>query len=128
MKVISKEDWNISNYNLVEYKIHFKHDRPIKSSVQYINSRLANWLKSKLQKIEEIEVIWKLYNPYISSITIVEVLKSDGKWKIKFYSNTTELNKVTIKDAGSLPNFCMIFDKLEGTVIYTIINMVAEYW
>ena len=33
LEVILKEDWDISNCNLVEYEIHFKHDRPIKSLV-----------------------------------------------------------------------------------------------
>jgi len=32
-EVISKGDWDISNCNLVEHKIHLEHDRPIKSSV-----------------------------------------------------------------------------------------------
>ena len=56
-EVISKGDWNIGNCNLIEYKIHLKHDRPIKSLVQYINLRLADWLKSELQKMKEIGVI-----------------------------------------------------------------------
>ena len=78
--------------------------------------------------MKEIGVIWKSCSPYALPITIVEVLKSDDKWKIQLYSNTTELNKVTIKDAELLPNFRMIFDKLEEAVIYTIIDMVAGYW
>ena len=32
-EVISEGDWNIGNYNLVEYEIHLEHDRPIKSPV-----------------------------------------------------------------------------------------------
>src|SRR6266540_5992481 len=32
-KVLSKGDWDISNYNLVEHEIHLKHDRSIKSPV-----------------------------------------------------------------------------------------------
>ncbi len=112
----------------MEYKIHFEYDRPIKSPVWYINLRLADWLKGKLQKIEEIEIIQKSYSLYASPITIVEVLRSDGKWKIRLYSNTTELNKAITKDARSLSNFHMIFDKLGGAVIYTIMDMVAGYW
>ena len=41
-EVISKGDWDISNCNLVEHKIHFEHVRLIKSPVRYINSRLAD--------------------------------------------------------------------------------------
>ncbi len=78
--------------------------------------------------MEEIGVIWKSCNPYTSPITIVKVLRSDSKWKIRFCNNTTELNKATIKDARLLPNFRMIFDKLGGAVIYTIMDMVAGYW
>ena len=33
LKVISKGNWNIGNYNLVEYEIHLEHDRLIKSPV-----------------------------------------------------------------------------------------------
>ncbi len=76
LKVISKGDWNIGNCNLVEHKIHLEHDKPIKSPVQYINPRLADWLKGKLQKMEEIGVIRKSCSPYASPITIVEVLRS----------------------------------------------------
>ncbi len=77
--------------------------------------------------MEEIGIIQKSYSPYALPIMIVEVLKSDGKWKIRLCSNITKLNKVTIKDAGLLFNFRMIFDKLEGAVVYTIIDMIAEY-
>jgi len=56
------------------------------------------------------------------------VLRSDGKWKIRLYSDITELNKATIKDARLLPNFRMIFDKLGEAVIYIIMDMVAGYW
>ncbi len=126
-EVISKRDWDIGNCNLVEHEIHLEHDWPIKSPVWYINPRLADWLKGELQKMEEIGVIQKFYSPYASPITIVKVLRSDDKWKIRLCSDTTELNKVTIKDAGLLPNFRMIFDKLGEAIIYTIIDMIAEY-
>src|SRR6266542_5286860 len=78
--------------------------------------------------MEEIGVIQKSCNFYALPIIIVKVLRLDSKWKIRFCSDTTELNKATIKDAGLLPNFCMIFDKLGGAVVYTIMNMVVRYW
>ncbi len=56
-EVISKGDWDIGNCNLVEHEIHLEHDRLIKSPVRYINSRLADWLKGELQKMEEIGII-----------------------------------------------------------------------
>ncbi len=78
--------------------------------------------------MEKIGVIQKSCSPYASPIMIVEVLWSDSKWKIRLCSDTTDLNKATIKDTGLLPNFRMIFDKLEGAVVYTIMDMVAGYW
>ena len=74
-----KGNWNIGNCNLIKYEIHLKHNRSIKSPIQYINLRLADWLKGELQKIKEIGVIQKSYSPYASPITIVKVLRSDGK-------------------------------------------------
>src|SRR6266540_2618302 len=119
LEVISKGDWDIGNCNLVEHEIHLKHDRPIKSPVRYINPRLADWLKGELQKMKEIRVIRKSCSPYASPITIVEVLRSDGKWKIRLCSDTTNLNKITIKDIRFLLNFKMIFNKLREIVVYT---------
>ena len=59
--------------------------------------------------MEKIKIIWKLYNLYILLIIIIEVLievlKSDRKWKIRLYNNITDLNKITIKNAGFLFNF-----------------------
>ncbi len=81
-EVISKGNWNIGNCNLVEHEIYLKHDRPIKSSVWYINSRLADWLKRELQKMEEIGVIQKSCSPYVSPITIVEVLRLDANRRL----------------------------------------------
>jgi len=77
--------------------------------------------------MKEIGVIQKSCSPYASPITIVEVLRSDSKWKIRLCSDTTEFNKVTIKDARPLSNFKMIFDKLGEAVVYTIMDMVAGY-
>ncbi len=78
--------------------------------------------------MEEIGVIQKSCSPYALPIIIVKVLRSDGKWNIRLCNDTTELNKATIKDAGLLLNFHMIFDKLGGAVVYTIMDMVAGYW
>ena len=78
--------------------------------------------------MEEIGVIQKSYSPYALPITIVKILRSDSKWKIRLCSDTTNLNKMTIKNARPLPNFHMIFDKLGGVVVYTIIDMVVGYW
>jgi len=50
--------------------------------------------------MEIIGVIQKLCSFYALSITIVEVEKPDRTTKIRLYSDVTDLNKVTIKDAG----------------------------
>ncbi len=41
-KVISKEEWDIGYTDLVEHEIHLEHNHPIKRSVRYVNSRLAD--------------------------------------------------------------------------------------
>jgi len=70
----------------------------------------------------------KSCSPYVLPIIIVEVLSSVSKWKIRLCSNTTNLNKVTIKDAEPLPNFRMIFNKLGRVIIYTIMDIIIRYW
>ncbi len=100
--MILKGEWGIGYTDLVKYEIHLEHDHPIKKPVRYINLRLADWFKKELKRIETMEVIWKSYNPYTSFIIIVEVKKSDRTIKIYLCSDVTDLNKVTIKDAGPI--------------------------
>jgi len=50
--------------------------------------------------MKTMRVIWKSYNLYTSSITIIKVEKPDETTKIYLYSNVTDLNEATIKDAG----------------------------
>ena len=89
--------------NLVEYEIYLEHDWLIKRPVRYVNPRLADWLKKKLERMETMRVIWKFYSPYTSPIIIVEVEKPDGTTKIHLCSDVTDLNEVTIKDARLIP-------------------------
>ncbi len=78
--------------------------------------------------MKEIGVIQKSCSLYASSITIVKVLRLDGKWKIRLYSDITDLNKITIKDARPLSNFRIIFNKLGGAIVYMIMDIITGYW
>ncbi len=77
--------------------------------------------------MKKIGIIWKSCSLYALFIMIVEVLRSDKKWKIRLYSDTTNFNKVMIKNAKPLFNFHMIFDKLKEAIVYTIMNMIVGY-
>ena len=112
-KVISKGEWDISYTDLVEHEIYLKYDHLIKRPVRYINSRLADWLKKELKRIETMGVIQKLCSPYTLPITIVEVEKSDRTTKIHLYNDITNLNETTIKDAGLILYQQTVFDYME---------------
>ncbi len=62
--------------------------------------------------MEVIRVIRKSCSPYASPITIVEVEKPDRTIKIHLCSDVTDLNKVTIKDAGLIPYQQTVFDQM----------------
>ncbi len=77
--------------------------------------------------MKEIRIIQKLCSLYTSLIIIVKVFKLNNKWKIRLYNNNIDFNKIIIRDVKLLPNFQMIFDKMNKAVVYIIINIVIRY-
>ncbi len=61
-----------------------------------------------------MRIIRKSCNSYASPITIIEVEKLDETTKIRLYSNVTDLNEATIKDAGPIPHQQTVFDRMRG--------------
>jgi len=64
--------------------------------------------------MESMRVIRKSCNLYASPITIIKVEKLDKMTKIRLCSNVTDLNEVTIKDAGLISYQQPVFDHMKG--------------
>ncbi len=87
-----------------------------------------DWLKRELKKMETMRIIRKSCNSYASPITIIEVEKLDETTKIRLYSNVTDLNEATIKDAGPIPHQQTVFDRMRGDKWFSNFDLVTGYW
>ena len=72
----------------------------------------------------EIGAIWKLPIPWASAVVIV--WKKDGS--LRFCIDLRKLNARTIKDAYNLPHIEETVDCLNGTQIFTSLDLKSGYW
>ena len=78
--------------------------------------------------MESMGVIRKSCSPYALLITIVKVEKPNRTTKIRLYSDVTDLNKATIKDAGPIPHQQIVFDRMGDAKQFSNFDLVAGYW
>ena len=72
----------------------------------------------------DIGAIWKLYNPWASTVVLVQ--KKDGS--LRFCIDLKKLNNKTIKDAYSLPHVDETLDSLQGSQWFSSLNLKSGYW
>ena len=70
-------------------------------------------IEERVGKDRDYGVIWKSCSPYVLSITIVEVERPNRITKIHLYSDVTDLNKITIKDAKPIPYQQTVFNRMK---------------
>ena len=63
-------------------------------------------------------------SPWASSVVLVR--KKDGS--LRFCIDLRKLNALTVKDASSLPQIEDYLDSLNGSCIFTSIDLKAGYW
>ena len=72
----------------------------------------------------EIGAIWKSNSPWASAVVLVR--KKDGS--LRFCIDLRKLNARTVKDVYSLPRIEDFLDSLNGSCIFTSIDLKAGYW
>ena len=72
----------------------------------------------------EIGAIWKSNSPWASAVVLVR--KKDGS--LRFFIDLRKLNAQTVKNAYSLPRIEDSLDSLNGSCIFTSIDLKAGYW
>ena len=72
----------------------------------------------------KIGAIWKSNSPWASAVVLVR--KKDGS--LRFCIDLRKLNTQTIKDAYGLPRIEETLDYLEGSIIFTSLDLKSGYW
>ena len=81
-------------------------------------------MKKHLKEMVEIGAIRKSLSPWASAVVLVR--KKTGE--LRFCIDLCKLNARTTKDAQTLPRIEDSLDSLNGTIIFTSLDLKSSYW
>ena len=97
---------------------------PFKEQYRGIPPHQYEEVRKHLNEMLEIGAIQKSNSPWASAVVLVR--KKDGS--LRFCIDLRKLNATTVKDAYSLPQIEDSLDSLNGSCIFTSIDLKADYW
>ena len=97
---------------------------PIKQRPRRLPLSKRHLVEEQIKEMEEAGVIRPSSSPWASPIVLVP--KKDGT--TRFCIDFRAMNSVTITDAYALPSIQEIFDSMDGSVIYSTLDLTSGYW
>ena len=110
--------------DLVKHVIKLDSYVHFREQYQWIPPHQYEEVRKHLNEMLEIGAIWKSNSPWASAVVLVR--KKDGS--SRFCIDLRKLNARTVKDASSLPRIEDSLDSLNGSCIFTSIDLKAGYW
>ena len=110
--------------DLVKHNIKVTNPVPFKERYCRIPPHQFEDVRKHLQEMEKIGAIRQSNSPWASPVILV--WKKDGS--LRFCIDLQKLNKRTIKDAYSLPRIEESLDCLNGSKIFTLLDLKSGYW
>ena len=96
---------------------------PISKSLYRMSPAELKELKRQIKELEEKQFIRPSMSPWGAPVLFVK--KKDGSWRLCV--DYRELNKVTIKNRYPLPRIDDLFDQLQGSRVFSKIDLQSGY-
>ena len=122
--IFAVEDLELGKTDLVKHVIHLKDYTPFKEHYRRIPPHQYNEVRKHLAEMLKLGAIHKSSSPWASAVVLV--WKKDGS--LRFCIDLRKLNEQTVKDAYALPRIEDSLDSLNGSCIFTSIDLKAGYW
>jgi hypothetical protein len=120
---VDKSD--LGRTNLVQHKIETGDAEPVKPAYRprmpYSQMKIS---KAEIDRMCEIGIARPSKSPWTSPMVMVR--KKDGSWRLCV--DFRRLNKVTKKDAYSLPRIDEIFDMIGTARVFSTLDAQSGYW
>ena len=110
--------------SLVQHEIKLNDKTPFKERYRRIPPHQYKEVRKYLQEMLQIGAIQRSTSPWVSPVVLVH--KKDGS--LWFCIDSRKLNNQTVKDAQSLPRIEDSHDCLDGTTIFTSLDLQSGYW
>ena len=110
--------------SVVKHSIKLTDEISFEEQYQHILPHQYEEVRKHLEKMFKIRDVQKSHNPWAS--TVVVVRKKDGG--LNFCMNLHKLNSCTVKDAYNLPHIDKMLDCLNGSRLFTSLDLKSGYW
>ena len=122
--IFAIEDLELGRTDLVKHEIKLTNYVPFKERYRRIPPHQYEEVRKHLDEMLQIGAIRRSNSPWASAIVLVR--KKDGA--LRFCIDLRKLNERTVKDAYSLPRIEDSLDSLNGSCIFTSIDLKSGYW
>ena len=123
-QLFALDDLDLEHTSIVKHKIEIDNYRPFKDRYRRILPHQYEEVRKHLNEMLKIGAIRKSNSPWVSAVVLVR--KKDGS--LRFCIDLQKLNSRTIKDAYGLPRIEETLDCLEGSIIFTSLDLKSGYW
>ena len=122
--IFAIEDLELGRTDLVKHEIKLTNYVPFKERYRRIPPHQYEEVCKHLDEMLRMGAIRKSNSPWASAVVLVH--KKDGA--LRFCIDLRKLNEQTVKDAYSLPRIEDSLDVLNGSCIFTSIDLKSGYW
>ena len=122
--IFAVDDLELGKTDLVKHVIKLDNYVPFKEQYQWIPPHQYEEVRKHFNEMLEIGAIRKSNSPWASVVVLVR--KKDGS--LRFCIDLRKLNARTVKDAYSLARIEDSLDSLNGSCIFTSIDLKTGYW
>ena len=121
--VFSKHDGDIGDCDMIKHRIDLVDDTPFKQRHRRIPPSMIDEVQRHVEELLSSGIIRKSKSPWASNVVLVR--KKNGK--LRLCVDYRMLNKKTVKDSYALPRTEEIFDILNGSTLFSTIDMKSGY-
>ena len=122
--IFAVEDLELGCTDLVKHEIKLTNYVPFKERYRRIPPHQYEEVRKHLDEMLRMGAIRRSNSPWASAVVLVH--KKDGA--LRFCIDLRKLNERTVKDAYSLPHIEDSLDILNGSCIFTSIDLKSGYW
>ena len=122
--IFAVEDLELGHTDLVKHEIKLTNYVPFKEQYRRIPPHQYEEVRKHLDEMLRMGAIRRSNSPWVSAVVLVR--KKDGA--LRFCIDLRKLNERTVKDAYSLPRIEDSLDVLNGSCIFTSIDLKSGYW
>ena len=109
---------------LVEHTINTQGHPPVRDKMRRYPQKQIEIMNTEVDRMLEQDVIEPSMSPYHSPVVVVK--KKDGSARMCL--DVRRLNKVTKKDAYTLPRIRNVLESLNGANYFCVVDLQSGYW